>query len=261
MEPKKVVVKIGSALNLIDGKKEKKINQVLINNIANQMCKAMDQEIARFIAVISGAIPLGKIRRGISPKDDIDQAILSHMGQPDLYAGYRNAFELLDFLTLERLLDEEDLERDYTLRVLYRALSERITPIVNYPDGKSPREIPKDNDETASQVAVRIEADILIILSKIKKGVQCPILNKDGLECEDGIIKKVRAELITDNFIVQIDNGLTSRNGSKGIRPKMLAARDACFGGVKEVWIVDGETPEIITRILSGEHIGTLIVP
>ncbi|MDT3427977.1 acetylglutamate kinase [Paenibacillus forsythiae] len=60
--------------------------------------------------------------------------------------------------------------------------------------------------------------------------------------------------------VAEIDNMIDSGEIYGGMIPKVRAAVDCIQGSVSEVVIVDGKEPGVLSRVLSGETIGTRIV-
>jgi acetylglutamate kinase len=99
-----------------------------------------------------------------------------------------------------------------------------------------------NGDSMAVAMATGWGADKLLFLTDVA-GV---------LDAEKAIIPTLTAEACQD----LIDTGVATG----GMQAKLNAATDAVAGGVREVRIVKGSDPAIVTRVFEGEEVGTRIV-
>lgn len=244
LDKQTVVVKIGGALNVTDGK----INKKFVDSMCHQLAKLVYDY--NLIITISGAIPLGLGRSSaaIELVSREKKALYSMRGQPKLVMAYVSALEKNCIASGQGLYTTEDLRKSFTCKVLGEAFSSNVIVLANENDAVDPEEIIGDNDFLAAKLAVLTKADFLIILSSLS-----------GITSGDNIIDRINTDEITDEFIQSIDNHSTSRPGSNGIGPKLKATKMACDNGIKNVIIANGNEPQILTNILYGEKIGTQI--
>lgn len=134
---------------------------------------------------------------------------------------------------------------------LEQLLAWRVVPIVNENDTTATDEITfGDNDALAAQVAVSLDADLLLLLT-----------DTDGLYTEhpDTPGAELITEVVDHSLLRRIDTATSGSHwGSGGMRSKVVAAEMAGSGGVV-THIARASTPGIVARIIGGEHIGTRI--
>ncbi|CAM2935801.1 acetylglutamate kinase [Paenibacillus sediminis] len=77
-----------------------------------------------------------------------------------------------------------------------------------------------------------------------------------------GIMKKVQGEkrVLPSVSVQEIEHMIESGEIYGGMIPKVRAAINCIQGNVQEVVIVDGSEPQVLSRVLNGERIGTKIV-
>jgi glutamate 5-kinase len=110
-----------------------------------------------------------------------------------------------------------------------------------------------DNDNLSAMVANLIDADLLIILSDI-----AGLFTADpGQDPEAVLIPEVR---LVDNAVLALAQGSRSGLGTGGMFTKLQAARMATACGIS-VTIAKGDQPNVITRLVAGECIGTRFLP
>lgn len=211
------------------------------------------------ILVSSGAIAVGAERLGLAkrPRDIKGKQAASAVGQVVLMQIYHNFFMSFNQKVAQILFTKDILEIDERRKNAKNAfntlISMGIIPIVNENDTVSTDELGfSDNDMLSAYVATLVKADCLIILSDI-----------DGLFSEDPK-KNPDASIISyiENISDEIESmagSASSLLGSGGMKTKISAAKYAVDNGIDTV-IAKGEKPQIITDILNGEDIGTIIV-
>jgi glutamate 5-kinase len=129
-----------------------------------------------------------------------------------------------------------------------------IIPIINENDTISTYEIEfGDNDTLSANVAILVEADLLILLSDI-----------DGLYSADPK-KEATAEIIrsVSEITPELENlasGAGTSFGTGGMVTKISAAK-ICMAANIDTVITNGNDPEIIFDILEGKEIGTHFKP
>ncbi|KAA8997958.1 acetylglutamate kinase [Paenibacillus spiritus] len=100
-------------------------------------------------------------------------------------------------------------------------------------------------DTAAGAVASHMEAPTLIVVTDVP-----------GIMAADPKGKKAVLPSVTTG---QIEALIGSGEIYGGMIPKVRAAIDCIQGSVSEVIIVDGKEPQILSRVLSGEAVGTRI--
>jgi glutamate 5-kinase len=206
-------------------------------------------------AIVTGAGLLGRRRavRSLSQKQ-----ALAAVGQPVLMQRYGAALDRLGLRAAQVLLTR----RDFTSRhqyvnarqTLLTLLKQRIVPIINENDTVATEEIQiGDNDNLSALVASLVGADLLVILSDV-----------DGLMTADprrsGDARLIPLVVHIDALVLNAAGSTASSQGIGGMATKIEAARIATESGVAAV-ITSGERPQPLTRLLKGEHHGTLFLP
>jgi len=129
-------------------------------------------------------------------------------------------------------------------RLLNALIENRYLPVVACVGGdRSGRFYNVNADQMAASIAVAFKADTLIFLTDV-----------DGVKNQAGHI----LEEVTPVAAKQL---IDERIATGGMQAKLEAAAMALSGGVAEVVIAPGTTPDIVARILSGERTGTRLAP
>src|SRR5687767_908060 len=182
----------------------------------------------------------------------------SAVGQGKLYRAYdellqergvRSAQVLLTFFDMSARTHY--LNARHTLRKL---LDWRVVPVINENDTTTTDEISfGDNDFLAAQVAILLNAGVLVLLTDI-----------DGLHTADPR-RDPSAVLIPEVHDFEQLEGLqigvsTSPLGSGGMRSKVVAAEMATAAGIPAL-ITNGTSPAAVADALAGERSGTRFHP
>ncbi|MBN1947367.1 MAG: glutamate 5-kinase [Bradymonadales bacterium] len=259
VEAKRIVIKVGTYVLTGDGRYvvDRSVFAHLVQSIAQQIL----EENRRVVLVSSGAIGLGRQRLGKRGdiKDLSHLQALAALGQSALMQLYEHEFAFYDLLVGQILLTRDDIDdrrRFINARHTIRLLSEELNavPIVNENDTVANDEIRlSDNDWLAALVASICEADLLCILSDVA-GIMTSNPREDP---NASLLVEVHAE---DHSLDERVGGHGSRGGRGGMMSKLNAARMAAKTGIPTV-IGPGREPNVIHRILSGEPVGTLVIP
>lgn len=253
-DKKRIVVKIGSSSlthektgNLNLAKMEKLVR--VLTDLRNQ-----DKDI---ILVSSGAIAVGSKAVGLKKKPSktsMKQACAA-VGQARLMMVYQKLFAEYNQIPAQILMTKytmiNDVSRKNAQDTFEELLKLGIIPIVNENDTVSTDEVEfGDNDTLSAIVAALIQADLLILLSDI-----------DGLYTDDPH-NNPKAEFIEyvetiDNHLESMGKGAISMLGTGGMATKISAAKIATNAGADMV-IANGEKVSVISKIVSGQNIGTL---
>lgn len=221
------------------------------------------------ILVTSGAVGLGAKRLGLTrkPGNLPQKQACAAVGQGRLMAMYSDAFDVLGITTAQLLLTEEDFSNRKRYLNLRSTLSEllemKVLPIINENDTVSTAELEPlkdgtvkvsfgDNDKLSALVASKMEADLLLILTDV-----------EGLYTEDPR-KNAQASLIpvVEAITPDIDaiaGGTGGTTGRGGMRTKLEASRVAIQSGCSAI-IAGGKIPGVISRLFTGEELGTLFL-
>jgi len=206
------------------------------------------------VLVSSGAIALGVQRLGLSrrPRDMPGLQAAAAAGQSSLMRRYGDAFRPHGVTVAQVLLTHADLasrtRANNGRAALLKLLGLGLLPIINENDAVAVDEIRfGDNDELAAMVVPLCDADALILLT-----------NVDGVLDRQG--RRVPFAAAVDDELLAMATGRTSREGSGGMVSKLQAAGSAALAGA-QVCIASAATPQVISRIMRGQDVGTLIAP
>jgi glutamate 5-kinase len=248
-----IVIKVGSAL-LSDPEQ----------GLAADLIDALGEEIAtlleggrRVLLVSSGAVVEGVSRLKLKKRPEAIHELqaAAAVGQMGLAQAYERAFARHGRHAAVVLLTHDDLanrQRYLNARATLATLLDfGAVPVINENDSVATDEIRfGDNDTLAAMVTNLLQADLLIVLTDI-----------DGLYQSDPR-QHPDAALISfaDATDVSLDQmvGGSGALGRGGMITKLKAARLAARSGAHTV-IVNGSDPGVLTRILSGEPVGTLL--
>jgi len=231
-------------------------------NLIGQLAKLHQQKL-EIILVSSGAIAAGRQKLGpVKERKDIPfKQVLASIGQISLMHYYEQLFAQHGILVAQALLTKDDmLDRAGYLNArntLLALLDLRVMPIVNENDVVSIDEIKEakfgDNDNLSAMVANLVDADLLMLLCDVPGLCSAdPNLNPQA-----ELIPKVEQ---IDARIESLAGGIVSPRGTGGMATKVEAAKLATYSGVVVI-ITDGRQPEIISRLVQGESVGTLFAP
>jgi len=251
---KTLVVKVGTA---ILSRAEGGLNRPRIRQLAEELA-VLQSKGHHVVLVTSGAIGAGMDRFGwkTRPTELRDKQAAAAVGQVALMEAYESAFGAFNIAVGQMLLTRTDLEdraRYLNARNTLAALLERnVVPIINENDTVATEEIQfGDNDQLAAQVAVKVEADTLFLLTDV-----------DGLLEGFGREAKLLPEVfqITPEIESLVKGGAGSKKSVGGMGSKITAAKMAMASGV-EVWIASGRRAGVIRDILEGKGLGTRFQP
>jgi len=254
---KRIVVKIGTATLSKDGG----VDTAYFHSVAAQLAELIRNN-RQVVIVTSGAIGMGAgLLKLKGPVIDMKmRQACAAIGQPLLMQEYRRAFREFDVHVAQVLLTAEVLNHRKTYLNLRNSVETLlrlgVVPILNENDSVSTAEIGTafgDNDKLSALVASKIDADLLIMLSDI-----------DALYDKD---PRKHADAQPIDAVFEISDKITRGAGSRGstystggMRTKIEAARIAAQAGCRIV-LAHGRAPDIITRVMAGERIGTIFMP
>lgn len=250
--PKRIVVKLGTS-TLTDGTSHLSRQHML--GIVQQAAR-LQQAGHEVVLVSSGAVAAGRERLNFPDfgRSVPTKQMLAAVGQSRLMQIYGELFDIFQIVVAQVLLTREDLgNRTRFLNArdtLLTLIDNRLVPIINENDTTATHEIRiGDNDNLSALVATLIEADLLILLTD-----QSGLYTADPRQHKDAqLIERVD---VIDEETWGRAGGSGTGLGTGGMVTKIQAAQLASRGGVP-TRIASGKEPDVISRILAGENIGT----
>jgi len=251
---KTLVVKLGSAVLTTPAGE---LDMPVLRSLCAEMAELMHAG-RNIILVTSGAVAAGRGALGIRNRKPTiaEKQALAAVGQSRLMQIYTEVFEKHGLVVGQMLLSRSDMEdrrryvnARYTLEELLRR---RCIPIINENDTVTVDELRfGDNDGLAAMVAVKMQAEALLLLSDVDGLYDSnPKANKAARLLEQ--VDRVTSDLL--DFAGDAKGG--SGVGSGGMTSKVLAARLATESGVA-VAISQGKRAGVIAEIVSGNFRGT----
>jgi glutamate 5-kinase len=255
---KRIVVKLGTS-TLTGGTQFLSPPRIL--DIVRQIA-AVQRNGQEILLVSSGAMAAGKEALNFPqlPKQIPAKQMLAAVGQPRLMNLYTQLFGIFSLPIAQVLLTRGDMEnrRSYlnARNSLQALLAQGVIPIINENDTVATEEIRVgDNDNLSAQVAILIEADLLLMLTD-----QPGLFTADPRTTPDASrIKRIDSSEIPEE-IWKAAGGSRSDLGTGGMLTKLQAADLARRSGTTVV-VARGSDPEILPRILTGEDAGTWFLP
>ena len=251
---KRIVVKVGSSLVTNQGAG---LDHEALGKWARQIA-ALSAGGHEVVLVSSGAIAEGMQRLGWKkrPSSIHDLQAAAAVGQMGLVQAYESCFRKHGLHAAQVLLTHADLadrERYLNARAtLTTLLSLRVIPIINENDTVVTDEIKfGDNDTLGALVTNLIDADVLIILTD-----QSGLYTADPRK--DSAATLVTVAAAADPQLENMAGGAGSHIGRGGMLTKVLAAKRAARSGAHTV-IASGHERDVLSRLLQGESIGTLL--
>jgi glutamate 5-kinase len=251
-----VVAKLGSSI--VAGE-----DGGLREDVLDRVCAQVAQLHAggeNVVMITSGAIARGmrvlELGRRPTAIDELQAA--SAVGQGSLFRAYEERLAQADVRAAQVLLTASDLQlrTNYlnARRTLGRLLDWRVVPVVNENDTTATDEITfGDNDFLAAQVAIMLEARLLVLLTD-----QAGLYTKDPRRSADAeLVTEVKDEAELAGYEI---GEHTSPFGLGGMRSKVAAAGMAGASGLDAV-ICDGTAEGTLIAAASGERTGTHFAP
>jgi glutamate 5-kinase len=247
-----LVVKLGSSIVAAD---DGELRADVLDSVCAQVAE-LEQGGERVVMVTSGAIARGMrlMELPVRPRAMDELQAASAVGQGDLFRAYESRLSSHGTRAAQVLLTAADIaaRTNYlnARQTLRRLIDWGVVPIVNENDTTATDEITfGDNDFLSSQVAILLDARLLVLLTDI-----------DGLHTADPRVEP-EAELISEvsDFaeLAALDIGdRTSAFGSGGMRSKVAAAEMASEAGIPAV-ICNGTTVGTLRAAAAGEAVGT----
>jgi glutamate 5-kinase len=247
-----LVVKLGSSIVAAD---DGELRVDVLDSVCRQVAR-LQQGGERVVMVTSGAIAcgMGLLELPVRPRAMDELQAASAIGQGELFRAYESRLSRHGAPAAQVLLTAADIaaRTNYlnARQTLRRLIEWGVVPVVNENDTTATDEITfGDNDFLAAQVAILLDARLLVLLTDI-----------DGLHTADPRLQP-DAELIAEVAEFSELSGLeigdrTSAFGSGGMRSKVAAAEMSSEAGIPTM-ICNGTRDDTLTAAASGKVIGT----
>ncbi|HEX7294035.1 MAG TPA: glutamate 5-kinase [Solirubrobacterales bacterium] len=251
-----LVVKLGSSIVAAD---DGELRADVLDSVCAQV-SALEQGGERVVMVTSGAIARGMrlLEMEVRPRAMDELQAASAVGQGNLFRAYEDRLAAGGTRAAQVLLTAADIaaRTNYlnARQTLRRLIEWGVVPVVNENDTTATDEITfGDNDFLAAQVAILLDARLLVLLSDV-----------DGLHSADPR-REPGAELIdeVDDFAALAGMEIgdrTSAFGSGGMRSKVAAAEMASEAGIPAT-ICNGTVAGTLVAAAAGERTGTRFAP
>ncbi len=209
----------------------------------------------QIVLVSSGAVSAGVAKVSAQrPTTIAEKQAMAAIGQSELMRLYDQLFSLYGHTVAQVLLTRDVLDNP-TRRALagntFESLLEMgCVPIVNENDPVSTDELTKfgGNDILSAYVSEVCGADVLINLSDVDG-----LYDRDPRRFDDARLIE-RVENLAD--VMATAGGAGTERGTGGMEAKLHAAALAIGAGIP-MFIMNGQDPDILYRLLDGEHVGT----
>lgn len=246
--PKRLVVKIGSALLVEDGRLRVDWLAGLAEDVAAARSDGTD-----VILVSSGSIALGRAVLGLptGPLPLEQSQAAAAVGQIRLARAYEEALAPHDIKTAQILLtleDSTDRRRYLNSRATLETLiGLKVVAIVNENDTVATDEIRYgDNDRLAAQIAVTVGADQLVLLSDVD-GFYSGNPKQDPSARRFDTIDRITADI--EAMAGDAGSGLSKG----GMKTKLMAAKTAVAAGCAMA-IADGHVIRPLAALKNGAN-------
>ncbi|MBQ6569443.1 MAG: glutamate 5-kinase [Clostridia bacterium] len=254
----RIVIKVGtSTLTYESGKPNIRRVEALARVLSD-----LHNSGKEIVLVSSGALGVGVGKLGLEkrPTEVEKRQAVAAVGQCELMFLYDKMFSEYTCTVAQVLLTPDVIDdqprKQNVINTLDTLLKMGIIPVVNENDTVSTAEIAGanfgDNDRLSAIVAKLINADMLVLLTDI-----------DGLHDGDPRKNKnaVRIPVVLniDENVMALAGGTGSVRGTGGMVTKLQAAELACEAGI-ETYIINGENPKTLYKLLDGETVGTHFV-
>ncbi|WP_144214273.1 glutamate 5-kinase [Shewanella donghaensis] len=252
MTYQRVVIKLGTSV-LTSG--SNKLDKAHMVELARQMSQLVRSGI-EVVLCTSGAIAAGRehLQYPGLPDTVPNKQLLAAVGQSQLILAWTEIFSIYGLHVGQLLLTGADLhdhERYLNARdTLNALLDNNIIPIINENDAVATNEIKVgDNDNLSARAALLCEADLLVLLTD-----QIGLFDADPRSNPDA--KLISSVVKIDDKLRLLAGGAGSGLGTGGMATKLEAADVARRSGI-EVVIASGHFPNVVSKIVNKESIGT----
>jgi len=246
---RRIVVKVGTnAICQSTGRPDEEAIAALAEQIAEAMSAGVKVTI-----VASGAIGvgIGELDLDQRPRTTPHLQAAAAVGQGQLMRTFHDIFARYGVRVAQVLVTRsafEDHQRYLNIRNTLTALEEYgALPIINENDTVAIEELRYgENDVLAAIVANMLGAELLVLLTVV-----------DGV-LSDGQVVDVITQVDEKTMSLVSDSG--SKFGTGGMATKLQAADMVIRAGYAAI-IANARTPNVLTRLLAGEQLGTVFVP
>jgi glutamate 5-kinase len=251
-----VVAKLGSSIVAHD---DGALRSDVLDGVCSQVAE-LHHGGENVVLVTSGAIARGMrlmaLERRPGAIDEMQAA--SAVGQGSLFRAYEERLDGREVHAAQVLLTSFDMSaRMHYLnarQTLRRLLQWRVVPVVNENDTTATDEITfGDNDFLSAQVAILLEARLLVLLTDTPGLHTADPRTSDTAE----LVEEVRSFGELERYQI---GERTSAFGSGGMRSKVAAAEMASAAGIPVV-ICDGTREGSVLAAAGGEAVGTRFAP
>ena len=251
-----VVAKLGSSIVAGEGGE---LRGDVLDRVCGQVAE-LDRGGENVVLVTSGAIARGMraLEMSSRPSAIDEMQAASAVGQGGLFRAYEERLAGGGVRAAQVLLTASDLQlrTNYlnARQTLGRLIAWRVVPVVNENDTTATDEITfGDNDFLAAQVAIMLEARLLVLLTD-----QAGLHTKDPRRHQDAeLVSEVSEESQLEAYEI---GEHTSPFGLGGMRSKVAAATMAGASGIGAV-ICDGTADGTLVAASAGEPVGTRFTP
>lgn len=250
---KRIVIKVGSSVIATYKMKPKRAH---LRSLVKEISEIQKSGI-EVVLVSSGAIVLGLGEMGqrYRPSDLFSLQASAAVGQNVLMRTYSDFFKKNKIKCAQVLLTWDDFDNrarfNNARNTIRSILDSGIVPIVNENDTISTDEIKfGDNDKLSALVASLIGSDLLLILSDVEGVYNVKSAEKEVIQEIKEITKEIE-EIASDTKKKHISKG--------GMIAKLEAVKIVTHANIPCV-IAHGETPNVLSRILKGERLGTFFL-
>ncbi len=250
-----VVAKLGSSIVAGD---DGSLRTAVLDGVCAQVAE-LHHEGESIVLVTSGAIARGMRVMGLGRRpgaiDEMQAA--SAVGQGPLFRAYEERLAAHGVHAAQVLLTSPDMSARTNYlnarQTLRRLLDWRAVPIVNENDTTATDEITfGDNDFLSAQVAILLEARLLVLLTDTA-GLHTA---DPGVDEGAELVAEVRSSEEMGRYEI---GDRTSAFGSGGMRSKVAAAEMASAAGIPVV-VCDGKDPGSLLAAARGAPVGTRFV-
>ena len=247
-----VVAKLGSAIVADD---DGELRSAVLDSVCEQVA-ALNRSGENVALVTSGAIARGRRVMELSARpeavDELQAA--SAVGQGSLFRAYEERLTRHDVRAAQVLLTAFDVSaRTQYLNArgtLRRLLEWRVVPVVNENDTTATDEITfGDNDFLSAQVAILLEARLLVLLTDTAGVHTADPRTASGAE----LIEEVTDFAQLERYEI---GDRSSEFGLGGMQSKVRAAEMASAAGIPVV-VCDGTAPGTLSAAAAGKPVGT----
>jgi len=251
-----LVVKVGTRV-LTDA--TGRLDQDQIEQLGRQIHQALESD-RRVVLVSSGAVGAGMGRLGLAgrPTDLAHLQAVAAVGQSVLVEAYERTLHHHGHHAAQILLTADDLnQRTRYLNArntILKLLELGAVPVINENDTVAVDELQTtfgDNDHLAAMVTNLIQAPLLVLLSDVEG-----VFDGDPEEPGSQLIPTITR---LDRSVFDLARDHRGGMSKGGMASKLQAARLATRGG-ENVIIASGRQPDVISRIIRGDQVGTLIL-